>query len=258
MNTEKKVCVLTGGAGGIAFAAARTLAQDYGYRIAIIDINDEAGEAAVKTLSTLTEAAYYKCDLSQMAAVKNTIDTIAKDFGRLDALLCAAGITKHLRVMDITEDQWDQYMTLDLKSQFFVSQAAVPHLRAAGGGRIIHFSSILGTISDGKHILYGAAKTALHSMVQELAVDLWRDNIQVNAIAPAYVLTPLVARHLEEPGWVEKQLSQMLLPRLIKPEDVAKALKFLVTCESPAFNGQVLYVDGGYLNFRHKPDYLCP
>ncbi len=234
MNTEKKVCVLTGGAGGIAFAAARTLAQDYGYRIAIIDINDEAGDAAVKTLS------------------------IAKDFGRLDALLCAAGITKHLRVMDITEDQWDQYMTLDLKSQFFVSQAAVPHLRAAGGGRIIHFSSILGTISDGKHILYGAAKTALHSMVQELAVDLWRDNIQVNAIAPAYVLTPLVARHLEEPGWVEKQLSQMLLPRLIKPEDVAKALKFLVTCESPAFNGQVLYVDGGYLNFRHKPDYLCP
>ncbi|MEG1107084.1 MAG: SDR family oxidoreductase [Eubacterium sp.] len=256
MNSQKKVAVITGGAGGIGLATAKILASDYNYRIALIDINPEAGEKARIALSELTEATFFKCDLSKIDQVKETIKNIAKNFGRIDTLLCAAGITKHLRVMDITEEDWDHYMTLDLKSQFFVSQAVVPHMRDVGGGRIIHFSSILGSISDGKHILYGAAKTALHSIVRELAVDLWRDNIQVNAIAPAYVITPLVARHLAEPGWEKKQLAQMLLPRLIIGEDVAKALKFLVTCPTPAFNGQVLYVDGGYLNFRFKPEYL--
>jgi len=256
MNNEKKVAVLTGGAGGIGFQTAKLLAAEAGYRIAIIDINEAMGQQALSEIIPISEARYYQCDLTDIAALRQTIDQIAQDFGRIDALYCAAGITKHLRVMDITEKQWDQYMNLDLKAQFFVSQAVVPYMRAVGGGRIIHFSSILGAISDGKHILYGGAKTALRSMVREEAVDLWCDNIQVNAVAPAYVITPLVSRHLKEPGWKATQLKQMLLPRLIKPEDVAKALKFLAICPTPAFNAQVLYVDGGYLNFRYKPDYL--
>lgn len=253
---DSKVAVLTGGAGGIAFETARLLENQYHYRIAIIDINDEAGNHAEQALGGWPKARYYACDLSKMDQITETVNKISSDFGRIDVLLCAAGITKHLRVMDITEEEWEKYMTLDLKSQFFVAQAVVPYMRAVGGGRIIHFSSILGSISDGKHILYGAAKTALHSIVREMAVDLWKDNIQVNGIAPAYVITPLVSRHLAEPGWAEKQLKQMLLPRLIQGEDVARVLKFLVTCPSAAFNGQILFVDGGYLNFRYKPDYL--
>ena len=252
MNNAK-VAVVAGGGSGLAKDSSFVLAKK-GYRIACIDINKEAGESTVAELSKITEAKYYYCDLSKMGQIKETIDKIAADMGRIDALLCAAAVTKHIRVMDITEANWDFYLTLDLKAQFFISQACAPYMRKAGGGRIIHFSSSLGFVGDGKHILYGAAKAGLHSMTRELAIDLCKDNIQVNAIAPHYVVTPLVARHLDEPGWKEKQMDRMLIPRLLVPEDIGKVLAFLCSCKTKALNGQVIYVDGGFRGFRYKPD----
>jgi len=252
MNNAK-VAVIAGGGSGLAKDSSFVLASK-GYRIACIDINREAGEQAVKELNEVTEAKYYYCDLSKMDQIKAVVDQIAEDMGRIDALLCAAAVTKHIRVMDITEANWDFYLTLDLKAQFFISQACAPHMRKAGGGRIIHFSSSLGFVGDGKHILYGAAKAGLHSMTRELAIDLCKDNIQVNAIAPHYVITPLVARHLDEPGWADKQLSRMLTERLLYPNDIGKVLAFLCSCKTKALNGQIIYVDGGFRGFRYKPE----
>ncbi|MFZ5975995.1 MAG: SDR family NAD(P)-dependent oxidoreductase [Bacillota bacterium] len=252
MQNDKKVVVIAGGASGIGRTTGFELANR-GYRVACIDVNVEAGNQTVAELNEITEAAFFQCDLSKMDMIKETVDKIAAHFGRIDALLCAAAITKHIRVMDITEANWDLYLTLDLKAQFFVSQACAGHMVKAGGGRIVHFSSMLGTIGDGKHILYGAAKAALHSMTRELAIDFWKDNIQVTAIAPAYVLTPLVARHLDEPGWKEKQLNAQLNTRMLYPEDIAKTIAFLVTCKTPALNGTVIHTDAGVLSFRFKP-----
>jgi NAD(P)-dependent dehydrogenase (short-subunit alcohol dehydrogenase family) len=252
MQNDKKVLVVAGGASGIARTTSFELANR-GYRIACIDVNVEAGNKTVEELNAVTEAAFFKCDLSQMDSIKTTVEEIAQHFGRIDAVLCAAAITRHIRVMDITEEDWDRYLTLDLKAQFFMAQACAGHMAKVGGGRIVHFSSMLGTIGDGKHILYGAAKAALHSMTREMAIDFWKDNIQVTAIAPAYVLTPLVARHLDEPGWKEKQLNVQLNSRMLYPEDIAKTLAFLVTCRTPALNGAVIYTDAGVLSFRTKP-----
>ena len=251
----KKVAVVTGGASGLGLGASQMLAKD-GYSIAILDINKEGGEKAAAELSAMAPSKFYECNLTDMQSIKATVDAVYADFGRIDALMSAAGASKHLRVMDITEKDWDFFLTLDLKAQFFVSQAVAPYMRKSGGGRIVHFSSILGTIADGKHILYGAAKAALHSMVRELAVDLCMDNIQVNGIAPSYILTPFNARHLAEPGWEEGQLKRILTHRMMYGEDVASVLHFLVTCETPALTGQIVYTDGGYLGFRYKPEFL--
>lgn len=252
----KKVAVVTGGASGLGLCASRMLVKD-GYSIAIMDINKEAGEAAAAELSEFAPSKFFTCNLTDMNAIQTTVDEIYEHFGRIDALMSAAGASKHLRVMDIEEKDWDFFLTLDHKAQFFVSKAVAPYMQKSGGGRIVHFSSILGTIADGKHVLYGAAKAALHSLVRELAVDLCMDNIQVNGIAPSYILTPFNARHLAEPGWEEGQLKRILLHRMMYGEDVANVLHFLVTCETPALTGQIIYTDGGYLNFRYKPEFLA-
>ncbi len=253
MQNEKKVVVVAGGASGIGRTTSFELAER-GYRVACIDVNEEAGKQTIKELNEITEAEFFKCDLTKMDMINDTINNIAEYFGRIDAVLCAAAITKHIRVMDITEEQWDLYLTLDLKAQFFVARACAPHMAKVGGGKIVHFSSMLGTIGDGKHILYGAAKAGLHSMTREMAIDFWKDNIQVTAIAPAYVLTPLVERHLDEPGWLEKQLNAQLNSRMLYPKDMAKMLAFLVTCKTPALNGTVINTDAGVLSFRIKPE----
>ncbi|MFZ5974403.1 MAG: SDR family NAD(P)-dependent oxidoreductase [Bacillota bacterium] len=251
MQKDSKVAIVTGGASGLGKASSMELAKN-GLRIAIIDVNKENGQKVVDEINKITEARFYFCDITSVAQIRTTVETIANDFGRIDVLLNCAAITNRDRSNEITEEQWDKFMALDLKSPFFMAQACAPHMSKAGGGRIINFSSMRSTIADGKHILYGCAKSALNAMTRELAVDYCHDNIQVNAILPAYVITPLNEMLLDQPGWEEEQLGYSLNQRLLWPKDIASVIVFLATCETPMVNGTTIFTDSGYLNFKYK------
>lgn len=248
---ESKVAIVTGGASGIGKVSAVELAKA-GLRIAIIDVNEENGKKVAGEINAITQARFYFCDLTSVPSIRETVAKIAEDFGRIDVLLNCAAITNRNRSHEITEEQWDKFMALDLKSPFFMAQTCAPHMSKAGGGRIINFSSMRSTIADGKHILYGCAKSALNAMTRELAVDYCHDNIQVNAVLPSYVITPLNEMLLDQPGWEEEQLGNSLNTRLLWPKDIASVVVFLATCETPMLNGARVFTDSGYLNFKYK------
>ena len=248
---DSKVAIVTGGASGIGKISALELAKS-GLRIAIIDVNEENGKKVVEEINGITEGRFYLCDLTSVPSIQTTVKEIVKDFGRIDVLLNNAAITNRNRSQEITEPQWDKFMALDLKSPFFMAQACAPHMSKAGGGRIINFSSMRSTIADGKHVLYGCAKSALNALTRELAVDYCHDNIQVNAVLPSYVITPLNEMLLDQPGWEEEQLGNSLNTRLLWPKDIASVVVFLATCETPMLNGVRVFTDSGYLNFKYK------
>lgn len=251
MNNDAKVAIVTGGASGIGKVSAFELAE-CGQRIAIIDVNIENGKKVVEELNDISEARFYSCDLTSVEQIQSTVKQIAEDFGRIDVLLNCAAITNRDRSVDITEPQWDKFMALDLKSPFFMAQACAPYMSKVGGGRIINFSSMRSTTADGKHVLYGCAKSALNALTRELAVDYCHDNIQVNAILPSYVITPLNEMLLDQPGWEEEQLGYSLNLRLLWPKDISSVVSFLATCETPMVNGTSIFTDSGYLNFKYK------
>ena len=133
-----------------------------------------------------------------------------------------------------------------------MAQHCARYMSRTGGGRIVNFSSVLAHMADGQHILYGASKIGVNNMVRNLAVDLWKDNIQANSVLPCYVITPLVSKHLEKPGWEEKQMSRILSKRWIAPDDIANTCAFLLTCKTPFLNGQEIMTCSGYLDIMSK------
>ena len=246
-----KVVVVTGGAGGIGSAICMEMARR-GWQIAIVDYNKEAGAAAKEKISQIGQAEYFWCNLNDMRSIEQAVGEIAAHFGRIDGLVNAAATTDHHRVSEIDSTLWDQYMNLNLKAQFFMARHCAKYMSATGGGRIVNISSALGYMADGRHILYGASKIGICSMTRNLAVDLWKDNIQVNSLLPCYVITPLVAQHLNEPGWLEAQLERILSNRMATPEDMAAVAAFLLTCKTPFLNGQEIMANSGYLEFIRK------
>lgn len=261
MQNDSKVVVVSGGARGIGFNAAKLMVKD-GLRMAILDINEELGVPAAEELSKDADSAFFKCNVMDVKQINETIDKVYERFGRIDALLNAAALTNHMHIPEITEEVWDRFLAIDLKAPFFMAQACAPYMKKSGGGRIINFSSMLSTLADGHHTLYTIAKEGLNGMTRELSVDLCRDNIQTVSILPAYIITPLVAFHLDEPGWGDRQLARCLNKRLLYPEDLAKVIKYLVTSKSNAIAGAKIHVDAGQMSYRYKVNeqangYIC-
>lgn len=246
-----KVAVFTGGSRGLGAASARVFAER-GIRIAILDILDEQGEALVKELSEYADAAYFHCDVADNKSIFDTIDAVYERFGRIDILLNAAAITSRKRTPEITEADWDVFMDIDLKGTFYMAMACARYMSLSGGGRIVNFSSMLSTLSHGRHTLYGGAKEAVNSMTRALAAALKKDNIQVFSVLPAYVVTPMISFRLTDQEWIDRNYRQSLSKVLLMPEHVTDVFHFLATSETAASTGHKIYVDTGYLNFRYK------
>jgi len=247
-----KVAVITGGAGGLGGEAARIFAKR-GIRIAMLDILDEEGEALAKEIKEYADAEYYHCDVSSNKAIRDTVEAVAERFGRIDILLNAAAITSRKRTPEITEADWDIFMDIDLKGPFYMAMECARQMKKSGGGRIINFSSMLSTLSHGRHTLYGSAKEALNSMTRALGAVLKKDNIQVYSVLPAYVITPMISFRLTDKEWIARNYRQSLSKVLLYPNHVTDVFHYLATSATGDYtSGHKIYVDTGYLNFRYK------
>lgn len=249
-----KVVLVTGGASGIGAATARRLVSE-GAKVMIADINGEGAELLATELGSMTDAA--QIDVTDSAAVDALVTATAEKFGSLDVLFNNAGISSIGTVDKLTNEEWDRVMAVDVSSVFYGCRAAVPIMRAQGGGSIVNTASISGLFGDWGLPAYNAAKGAVMNLTRAMAADHARDNIRVNAVCPGGIETGMTAPIV---GSKRAQIEyQRLVPqsRMGLPEEIAAAVAFLASDDASYVNGHGLVVDGGVTATTGQPNFTA-
>ncbi|MCE9624342.1 MAG: glucose 1-dehydrogenase [Deltaproteobacteria bacterium] len=248
---EKKTAIITGGSRGIGRASAILLTKE-GAKVAITDMIDEEGQELERIiLQSGGTAKYWHMDVAKEKEVASVFSEIAKTFGKIDVLVNNAGIAgANKPTHEISEEEWDQVMNINVKGVFFCTKHVIPYLKQSGAGSIINLSSIYGLISAPDVPPYHASKGAVRLMTKTDALLYAKDKIRVNSIHPGYIWTPLVENLLKSQGDVEtgrKKLDGLHpLGHIGEPDDIAYAVLFLASDESKFMTGAEVVIDGGY------------
>ena len=239
--------IVTGGAAGIGEAIVRAFARQ-GSRVAFIDIDQARGSALEAEIngSGQGHAAFFPCDLTDIPALKATIDAVRSRFGPIEALINNAAHDERHATLEVTEAYWDGRIAVNLKHQFFAAQAVLPDMVANGRGSILNLGSTSWMIGPGGMAAYTASKSAVLGLTRSLARDFGQHGVRVNALAPGWIMTE---RQLEK--WVtpdsERELyERQCLKRRLVPEDIARVVVFLTSSEASAITNQQYVVDGGW------------
>jgi NAD(P)-dependent dehydrogenase (short-subunit alcohol dehydrogenase family) len=243
-----KAALVTGASGGLGRVLAVALAEAgaavgvHGSTAAKVDVTRRAVEKAGG------QAVALAADLRDTASCGRLVSEAHRALGRLDILLNCAGMNRRKPIHAVTDEDFDTITAVNLRSLFFLCQAAHPLLRAQGGGKIINIGSITSTDGLGGVAVYGATKAAVAQLSRTMALEWARDNIQVNCLAPGFLLTPLTEAGL----WGDAHRKQWLLERIPaqrpgQPEDLIGATLLLASNASAYLTGQIINVDGGYL-----------
>jgi 3-oxoacyl-[acyl-carrier protein] reductase len=247
MLLQDKVAVVTGGGSGIGQATVRRFA-DEGATVLAVDLN-EAGlaETAEGSDSVSTQVA----DVSDSAQVNAVFDRIRDEHGRLDVLVNAAGISgpkgevdpsAHF-LLDITDDDWDQVIKVNLTGSFYAVRAAVPLMRAAGGGSIVNIASVSALVGYPLNIYYPASKAGVLGLTRAAAGGLAADRIRVNVVCPGAVDTPMLNAIPDEARQVVIDLAP--INRMASPHELAGTILFLASDDGAFYTGQTLSPNGG-------------
>ena len=244
MQLEGKVALVTGGSRGIGRAIALLLAQR-GADVAInFAGNEAAAQATVEEIKALGhKAIMIKADVADNAACAAMVDQVVHEMGKLDILVNNAGITRDTLLMRMKEEDWDAVLNTNLKSVFNCSKAAVKYMMKARAGRIVSISSVVGLMGNAGQANYAAAKAGIIGFTMALAKEVASRGITVNAVAPGFVNTDMTKVLSEKV--VENLKAAIPLAKLGEPEDIAKAVAFLVSDDAAYITGQTLHVDGG-------------
>jgi NAD(P)-dependent dehydrogenase (short-subunit alcohol dehydrogenase family) len=244
MDLTGKRAVVTGAGQGIGKATALKLARQ-GADVIVDDINAETAPQTAHEIQALgRKGVAVIADVSKRAEVERMIQTAIKELGGIDILVNNAGIAHSNVLARLKDEQWDEVINVDLKGIFYCTQAAAPSMIKQRSGKIVNISSIYGRIGAVGDANYAAAKSGIVGFTKSIALELARYNININAIMPGLVDTPLLR------GIPEKYLKPMIegvpLKRVGRPEDIANVVAFLASEDSSYMTGVILEVTGGW------------
>jgi 3-oxoacyl-[acyl-carrier protein] reductase len=249
MRLKDKVALITGGAAGIGLATAKRFVAE-GARVIICDVNQQAGEQAVRELGEAAE--FFTVDVTDKASVDSWVQGVVEIHGRVDILINNAGIVRDSLlvkmkdgelVKQMPESDFDLVISINLKGVFNCTQAVAPAMIRQGGGVILSATSIVGIDGNIGQTNYIATKAGVIGMTKAWARELGRHNIRVNAIAPGFTATDIISSMPDK--IIEGMKARTPLGRMGQPEDIANAYLFLASEEASFISGVVLRVDGG-------------
>ncbi|HEY3312600.1 MAG TPA: glucose 1-dehydrogenase [Anaerolineales bacterium] len=248
MRLKDRVVIITGGAAGIGKATALRFAEE-GAKVIICDVNESLGQ---ETASSLGSAAFYRVNVTSRAEVQAWIDEVVARYGRIDVLVNNAGILRDGQLIKFKEGQlvgqmaeadFDQVISVNLKGVFNCTQAVAPVMARQGSGVILNATSVVGIDGNFGQTNYVATKSGVIGMTKVWSRELGRFGIRVNAVAPGFIATEMIAAMPEK--ILDGMRGRTPLGRLGEPRDIANAYLFLASDEASFISGETLRVDGG-------------
>jgi NAD(P)-dependent dehydrogenase (short-subunit alcohol dehydrogenase family) len=240
--------LVTGGGSGIGAAIVEQFALQ-GARVAFLDVADEASGKLVDDLAPRCTHApmFVHCDLLDIAALRDAISVVEKRLGPVRVLVNNAASDDRHNFAEVTPEYWDERMAVNLRHQFFATQAVAPGMAAAGGGSIINMSSIAWMIPSTGLPAYVTAKAGIVGLTRTLARDLGEANIRVNCVSPGAIMTERQRRLWMTPEYLAEIMQRQSLKRELLPEEVARLILFLAADDSAGITGQNFVIDGGWV-----------
>lgn len=246
---DGKIAIVTGGAQGIGEGIAAVLVAE-GARVVIADVN---GVQAERTAAALRqrggEVVSFRADVASEGDVRALMEFTLATYGRLDILVNNAGIGVYKTVEEATVEEFDRCIAVNLRGVFLCCKYAIPLLRAAGGGAIVNIASVHAVQNVPGTAPYAASKGGVLALTRQMALDYGKDRIRINAVCPGWVLTPLTqgifAASGDAEGMLRRVAARQVLGRIGTPEDIGKAVLYLVSDDAAFVTGTALFVDGG-------------
>lgn len=238
---KEKVAVITGGASGIGLATAKKLLSE-GANVVLVDWNEDVSRIA----ENLNERALgIRCDVSSDADVKKCVEDIIKKYGHINYLVANAGIGGGPnKAHEVSIDEWNKVIGVNQTGIFLMNKYVIKNMLLNGGGAIVNTSSMYGLVGTTMSFAYSASKGAINQMTRSLALTYARDNIRVNAIAPGYVDTPIIAEVPKD--MKDAMANQLPIGRLGKDTEIANLICYLLSDEASFITGAIVPIDGGF------------
>lgn len=255
MPLDGKVAIVTGGAGGIGYAIAERFARERA-KVVIADIDAEKGMRAERDLARFGDVQFVKADVARRLDVHNLVAATIDTYGDIDILVNNAGIAHGASFLDLTEEDFDRVLSVNLKGTFLTGQAVARHMVErvnAGGsaGSIVNMSSINAILAIANQVPYSVSKGGVNQLTKAMALSLAPYGIRVNAIGPGSIRTDMLASVNADPAARTRILSRTPLGRIGAPTEIAAIALFLASDEASYITGQAIYADGGRLPLNY-------
>jgi NAD(P)-dependent dehydrogenase (short-subunit alcohol dehydrogenase family) len=247
---EGRVCLITGAAQGIGAACARRFARE-GAIVVVADVDDARGAAVAAEVG----GRFLHCDVGEGTEIARTVEAVMAEFGRIDVLVNNAGIARSADLLEVTEEDFDAVLRVNLRGAFLMAQAVARHMVAAGRGSIVNLSSVNGTFTIPTIASYNISKGGMNQLTRVFALALADRGVRVNAVAPGTIATEMAAASvLVDEAARRRVMSRTPMKRFGQPSEVADVIAFLASDAASYVTGEIVVIDGGRMTLNYTVD----